>query len=378
MTADVTITDVTGADAEPAGAAGEPTGPRILLFTGRFEVRASSAATLRLCRDLPGEGFRVSAVCADADRVPPNARHLPIREYRDFDRPLWGAVVLEGLRRDLRDEPPDLIHVQGPAVLPFGLWLARKLNRPCVLGVTAAPPIPPRLARLDGRVRRVIAISRAVAVELARRHRIAESRITVVPAGVDLPPEDGIPPVLEPGRAAVVGTAGPLEVPKGLPYFLGAAARLRRRWPDTQFLLSGAGPEEANLRRLAGDLGLAGAVTFAPNLMDFSASLRATDLFCLPSLHQGLGATMLEAMALARPVVASAVGGVEDVLTDGETGLLVSPGDSGRLAGRLGELLDDPDRARAIGRAGRRLAAEHYTAASMTAATAAVYREVLG
>ena len=356
-----------------------PGGPHVLLFTGRFEVRASSAATLRLIRDLPAEGFRVSAVCADADRVPPAARRLPIAEYRDFDRPLWGRVVLEGLRRDLRDDPPDLIHIQSAGMLPFGLWLARRLNRPCVLGVVASPESGPRLPRLDGRVRRVVAISRPVAEDFARKYRVGESRLAVVPAGVDVPPDGEVPPVLEPGRAAVVGTAGPLEVPKGLPYFLGAAARLRKKWPDTQFLLSGAGPEEANLRRLSADLGLTEAVTFAPNLMDFSASLRATDLFCLPSLHQGLGATMLEAMALARPVVASAVGGVEDVLEEEETtGLLVLPGDSGQLAGRLGELLDDPDRARAIGRAGRRLAAEKYTAAAMAAGTAAVYREVLG
>ena len=175
----------------------------------------------------------------------------------------------------------------------------------------------------------------------------------------------------------VVGTAGPLEVPKGLPFFLGAAARVRRRFPRARFLLSGAGPEEANLRRLARELNLEPATTFAPNLLDFSASLAATDVFCLPSLEQGLGATMLEAMARGRPVVASGVGGVDSVVEHGETGLIVPPADSAALAAAVEGLLADPAAARRMGEAGRAVVRARFGVARMVSETAALYRAVL-
>jgi glycosyltransferase involved in cell wall biosynthesis len=143
------------------------------------------------------------------------------------------------------------------------------------------------------------------------------------------------------------------------------------------FLLAGAGPEEANLRRVARELEIATSVTFIPNLFDFSTALSAIDIFCLPSLRQGLGTIMLEAMALARPVIATNVGGVYSVIRDNETGLVVPPSDSSRLADCILELLRDPVRARALGEAGRRLVIEKFGVEQMVEKTTALYREVL-
>src|SRR5690606_21945349 len=145
----------------------------------------------------------------------------------------------------------------------------------------------------------------------------------------------------------------PLEATKGLPFFLGAAARVVREYPDCEFLISGAGPEEHNLRRLARSLDLASHVTFVSNLYDFNMSIDAMDIFCLPSLQQGLGVTMLEAMARGRPVIATGVGGVHSIVTDGKTGIVVPPSDSVKLSEKILELLRDPEKARRIGEAGR-------------------------
>ncbi len=119
------------------------------------------------------------------------------------------------------------------------------------------------------------------------------------------------------------------------------------------------------------------STTFAPNLLDFSASLAATDVFCLPSLEQGLGATMLEAMARGRPVVASGVGGVDSVVEDGETGLIVPPADSAALAESVARLLADPPAARRMGEAGRAVVRERFGVARMVSETAELYRTVL-
>ena len=386
--------------------------PRVLLLAGRLAVRARSAYTLRLARGLPAEGFAASPVCVDASQVSWEVRdRLGLRVYRDLDRPVWGRVVREGLLHDLREDPPDLVHIQSPEMLGCGTYLARRLGRPAVVTFPAAPAGLDRFAKLDVRVVRVIAISKAVAADLVGVCRAPAKRVRVIHSGVDAddnafvphpdpaepadpdeppprpadeegpepsPPADAdAGPVLPPGRVPVVGTAGPLEVPKGLPFFLGAAARVRRRFPDVRFLLSGAGPEEGNLRRLSRELGLEPAVTFAPNLLDFSASLAATDVFCLPSLEQGLGATMLEAMARGRPVVASGVGGVDSVVDDGETGLIVPPANSAALAEGVARLLADPPAARRMGEAGRAVVRDRFGVARMVSETAALYRTVL-
>jgi glycosyltransferase involved in cell wall biosynthesis len=171
--------------------------------------------------------------------------------------------------------------------------------------------------------------------------------------------------------------AGPLESIKGLPFFLGAAKRVLAVRPDVEFLVCGAGPEETNLRQLSKDLEIAGQVAFVPNVADFSESLAAMDIFCLPSLQQGLGTIMLEAMAHGKPVIASGVGGVFSVIRDNETGLVVPPSNSEQLAERILELLNDPVRARAIGEAGRRMVHENFSSDDMVTETAAVYREAV-
>ena len=191
---------------------------------------------------------------------------------------------------------------------------------------------------------------------------LENNQITQLPADLS--------PPLEPGHFPVVSTAGPLEAIKGIPYFLGAARQVLASRRDVEFLVAGAGPEEANLRRVARELDIADRVTFVPYVLGFSDSLAATDIFCLPSLQQGLGSIMLEAMALGRPVIATGVGGVSSVIRDGETGLIVPPQNSGELARRIIELLDQPARARAMGAQARKLVVEQYSVDTMVHRTA--------
>ena len=348
---------------------------KVLLLAGRFEVRASCAYTLRLLEHLGGHGIDSWMVCSDAAKISPEQRgRLPIHEYRYFDRPLWGRVVLEAIRRNWHSSPPDVIHLQSPAVYQQGLWLARAWGRPVIMTVATSLPSRNRFPDVGGRCRKVIAISRSVADDLTRRNRVPSEHVVVIPSGVDVPAMQDEHGVLADDRGPVIGTAGPLEATKGLPFFLGAAARVVRECPDCEFLISGAGPEEHNLRRLARNLKLGGHVTFVSQLFDFEMSLDAMDIFCLPSLQQGLGVTMLEAMIRGRPVIATGVGGVDSVITDGVTGLTVPPSNSEKLAERMLELLNDPERARKIGEAGRQFVREEFSVERMVAETAAVYR----
>lgn len=352
---------------------------RVLLFAGPFQVRGSSAYTIRLAARLGEHGFSPQVICPDA-RLIDRARRadLPIAEYPHLNFPVWGRVVMELLRRDLASEPPDLVHIQSRSVLPQGTWLARRLERPFVLTVHDYVPPNERLA-FDRRLgRRIIAVSESVRSELLSRTGLTDELVTVIPSGVESTVDAEALPVLDPGHVPVVGTAGPLEAVKGVPFFLGAARNVLAAHKEVEFLVAGAGPEEENLRRLARELDITEHVTFVPNLLGFTGSLAAMDIFCLPSLKQGLGTTMLEAMALGKPVIASGVGGVYSVIRDGETGLVVPPKDSGRLAERILEVLDDPMRARAIGESGRRLVQKEFNVETMVRRTAGLYEEVLG
>lgn len=352
--------------------------PSILLLAGRFSLRGTCQYTLRLAEHLPSYGFDVSVVCPDARLVDRHRREdLHIQEIPFLQAPLWSHVALRMLWHQLAQNPPDLIHIQSRSAVPQGVWLARKLRRPFVL--TAHDYQQPRqqfhLPLLW--CRKVIAVSEAVRNDLLLRAGIPEPLVTVIHSGVDCSNQADQHPILSPGVVSVIGTAGPLEAVKGLPFFLGAAARVLATGRAVEFLIAGAGPEEDNLRRLASELGINDHVTFVPNLLDFSEALQAMDIFILPSLQQGIGTIMLEAMAWGRPVIATKVGGVYQVVRDQETGLLVPPSDSAALAAGIMKLLDQPDRARTIGAAARDEVLAEFNSEQMLQRTADLYRDVL-
>jgi glycosyltransferase involved in cell wall biosynthesis len=351
----------------------------VLLLAGRFEVRGTSSYTLRLARGLTGFGFHPCVITPDARAMEDSVRRdLQIQTCRRLDSRLFSPIILRWLASRLAANPPEVIHVQTRRLWRHGSWLARRLQRPMVLTVHDHLSAHEAL-RVDRRwCQRIIAVSDAVAAELLSRTRLPRELVEVIPSGVEIRADDACPPVLEPGHIPVVGTAGPLEAVKGFPYFLGAAHRVLAAGREAEFLIAGAGPEEGTLRRLARELGISRKVTFVPYLLDFSPSLAATDIFCLPSLQQGLGTIMLEAMSYARPVIATAVGGISSIITHGETGLVVPPASSVDLAERIIELLDNPVKARGLGEAARRHVADHYSARQMIAKTADLYRRVIG
>jgi len=351
---------------------------RVLLLAGVFEVRGSTATTLRLAERLPEQGFDPLVVCSDADRLSAEVcRELSIRQYRGLSKRLVGRLVGRRLHADFADRPPDLIHVQSRHMVSLGGRLADAWGVPMIVSVHDVLQGQDRM-ELPRSVQKVLAVSEAVGESLIDRVGVSADRVRVVPAGVDVPDVERLVGVLEPDRDPSIGTAGPLEVVKGLPYFLSAAQKVLAAGRDVEFLVAGTGPEEDNLRRLAGELGIRDRVTFLPDRPDFTDALAALDVFCLPSLQQGLGTIMLEAMSLARPVIASAVGGICGVIRDGETGLVVPSEDSAALAQRMLSLLDDPVAARAIGEAGRRDVLARFGTATMVEGTVAVYNEVIG
>jgi glycosyltransferase involved in cell wall biosynthesis len=176
----------------------------------------------------------------------------------------------------------------------------------------------------------------------------------------------------------LVGTLGRLDEPKkGLRTFLAAAARVAAAEPRARFVLIGDGPARQELERRAASLGLRERVRFHGEVEDPERLLPGLDLLAQPSLWEGFGLSVVEAMAAGVPVVASRVGGIPEAARDESEAVLVPPGDATRLAEAMVSLLRDPARAARLGAAGRRRALEEFSLERLVEETAALYDTLL-
>jgi glycosyltransferase involved in cell wall biosynthesis len=278
-------------------------------------------------------------------------------------RPWRLAAVLRRMR-------PAAVHAHGYAAAAVA---AAAGARPLV--VTAhnlpGPLVVPRWGALW------LAASHAVADGLVRRGVPARPVRVLPPACrlVSAKPADagrrqararwGLPP-----EAPVVGFLGRLTREKGVDVLEAAFRQLRRRHPDIRLAVWGEGPLRRRLGRVPGSL-LGGPTD------DVASALAAVDVVAVPSRREGLGLAALEALALGRPVVASAVGGLPEVVRHGAWGWLVPPGDPGALARALADLLGDAAVRRRMGEAGRAFAAG-FPAEGLAAAVVRAYRDLLG
>lgn len=175
----------------------------------------------------------------------------------------------------------------------------------------------------------------------------------------------------------VVGNVGRLARQKGQRHLIRALPYLLERVPRAYVVIAGGGDQEPYLRALADELGVAERVRVLGPRRDVPAIMRAVDVFAMPSMWEGFGISLLEAMAEARPIVASRVATIPEVVVDGESGLLVPPGDPVTLGEALASLAADPERAKCLGNAGKQRLERHFSLEKMVADTETLYEELL-
>jgi len=175
----------------------------------------------------------------------------------------------------------------------------------------------------------------------------------------------------------VVTTVGRLSREKGHPCLLEAARSILGEHPAARFMIVGDGPARGQLEQQARSLGINAAVIFAGYQADVAGFLGASDLFVLPSLREGTPNALLEAMALAKPVVVSRVGGVPEIVQDGETGFLVPPQDPDSVAQAVLALMRDSNRAAAMGQRARQVIEQDFSVQRLARKIVAVYHQVL-
>lgn len=178
-------------------------------------------------------------------------------------------------------------------------------------------------------------------------------------------------------KHCVVAVVARLVWFKGIDVLIAALPSVLSRSPEVRVVIAGAGPLRDALDVQARALGVSAALIFLGERSDIPAILAAADIFALPSVSEGLPISILEAMATGKPVVASAVGGVPELVSDGETGFLVPARDPRGLAEALVFLADNPAARVRMGTAGRAHVAAAFTTARMVGRTESLYRDVL-
>ena len=295
-------------------------------------------------------------------------------------RPWTAPAVLRSLRALgalLKEWRPILVHAHGSRGALYAGLAARRLHIPVIWHVRIADPDPrldPLLLRLSTRI---IAISQAVRSRFP--HGASRDKVQVVYNGIDpqvwpLAEED--PSAAEAPRILLVGR---LSVNKGQATLIHAMPTILQSWPKARAVLLGRDEEgeELRLRRLAKELRVVESVEFSDWTVNPQPQYRAATVVVLPSRSEGFGRTLVEAALTGRPVVASRVGGIPEVVLDGETGFLVSPDDPVLLADRILSLLGNRSLRLRMGAAGRRHALASFTIQEHARGVMAIYAEIL-
>jgi glycosyltransferase involved in cell wall biosynthesis len=362
--------------------------PRVLLV-----CQPTDGGVFRHVRDLagglPAYGFDVALAAPPLAGAAPAETVVALPLVRALS-PGADARALAGLLRAVRALRPDIVHAHSskagavarlarvlaprtPVVYTphgyahAGYFESRAQRRAYALAERALTPLAARIVC-------VCEAERRLALGLG-----AGSRARLVYNGIDSPAETAVHPEVAAlrERGPVIATVTLLRPGKGIETLLDALPAVLAAHPGAQLAIAGAGVDQAPLEARARALGVTAAVHFLGFVPETTCVLRGADVFVSSSWAESFPYVVLDAMALARPIVATRVGGVGEAVRDGESGLLVAPRDAGALARALNRLLSDPAGAAAMGARARARVAAQFSRERMLEGLAAVFRDVL-
>jgi glycosyltransferase involved in cell wall biosynthesis len=285
------------------------------------------------------------------------------------------------LRRLIRRTAYDIVHFHTKRAHALALWMPRGRQRPRYVVTRRMDYAEPRTwytrhlynRRVDG----VVAISRSI-VDVLVAAGVERGNIRWIPSGIEPGRFAAVQPRRDsPGKTTVIGSLAALETRKGQQYLLEAAALLKARGLRLEYRIAGEGPLRETLEAESRRLGLGADVRFVGFVGDPAEFLSGIDIFAMPSLHEGLGVAVLEAMAAGKPVVAARVGGLAESVLDGVTGILIPARDPDALARALAQLAQSRDMAQSMGRRGRERAQDVFSLENTAAQNELYYRELL-
>lgn len=366
---------------------------RLMIAIDSYRVSGPAKGVLDFCEAARGHVDPIVVLFQRGRGVPTDVqeecrrRGVPVEvvpERRRYDLSLLSRTL--NLARSLR---PALVQTHGYKADVVGLAVRERLGVPWVafshgptyegLKMRAYLAVDALIIR---RADRVVAVSAARRAQLERTG-CTPGRVVTIHNAVEMPggaPADAASVRRElglPMDQPVVAVVGRLSPEKGQVYFVEAMAEIVRSVPGARGLIVGDGPDEGRLRARVAALGLQGVIHFTGYRRDMPRIYPAIDLLVLPSRSEGLPNAVLEAMSHGRPVIATRVGGLPEVIEDGVTGVLVPPGDPHALSQAVVTLLHAPARQTSMGLSARVRAERDFCVRSRAERILSMYREVL-
>lgn len=347
------------------------------------EWRGGQNQALLLLRGLRARGYGAELLAARNSELARRARAagIPVREA---SKAFAGAAAAPALRRLLAHEGFSVLHANEPHALTAA-WLVRAHRRmPVFASRRVAYPLRDgrfALARYRSATK-IIAISQFVQ-EQAAASGLPREQFCVIYEGEDIPPE--VTPAERetararwkiPAEAPLLGCVSVLSPDKGQEELIRAMPSLCGEFPGTRLLLAGDGPSRPQLEALTASLGLTGAVIFAGFVTNITEVYAALDAFLFPAQFEGLGTSLLAAMARGIPPVAYRRCAFPEIIEDGVSGFLADVS-QGHFSDAVRRLLADPGLRRTMGGAARKRAAEKFSSARMVEETIALYEHAL-
>ncbi len=299
------------------------------------------------------------------------------------------ALFLRDLTQKIRHIAPDILHLWLISAHVWGslaYWLS---GRPCPVVAAVRNAVPNH--RLMALVYRVLMTYTHVVTCNTRRtrqdllaHGVCTQNVAYIPNGIDAGAYETSACAARVKRdwhipldKTVIGAVGRIVAQKNPMMFVEMARSLARSHADVHFVMVGDGELRPRVEDAIAQYGLRDRFTLVGTQRDIAAWLNVFDIFVLTSAHEGMPNVVMEAMCARLPVVATAVGGVPELLSHGQSGLLVEPGDVQGLVQRVADLLQDRPGREALGHQGRHAIETHYALDRMAEATAKVYQQLL-
>ena len=362
---------------------------RILFLANHFNTGGITSYVMTLAKGLLRRGHHVVVSSSGGDRVvdleAAGIRHAmaPLCVKCEVHPKIFFS--LPKLFKLVKDEKIDLIHAQTRSTQVCASMLSRLTGIPMVSTCHGffRPHWGRRMFPLWGKA--VIAISPQVAGHLIKDLRVEEKDVTVVQNGIELDkfrPLEAFKKIDHRRRwgffdGPLIGIVARLSDVKGHRYLIEAMPDVLKAFSNVQCLIVGVGPQEEQLKEQARTMGLGESIRFLNVVNKTGELLRLLDIFILPSVQEGLGLSAMEAGACGVPVIASRVGGIPEVVMDGETGILVPSQDPKALADAIVCLLSDSAKMLTFGKRAREIASERFSADRMVEGTITVYHKAL-
>jgi glycosyltransferase involved in cell wall biosynthesis len=357
---------------------------RVLHVDSSLGWRGGQNQVVLTAQGMAARGHVVTVVCRAGGALEGRVREAGLDAIPVvFSGDAWPQAAWS-LARIARSSRPDIVHLHDANSVGAGV-IARRLlglRAPLVASRRVDFALRGTFSRLKYRsCERIVAVSRAIAAVLEasgvppRRIRLVYEGVSdrsPLPGGLNALRELGVP-----ADALVVGNIAALTDHKDHATLVEAAALVLRRVPSAAFVVLGEGDLRPRIEARIAELGIADRFVLAGFRADVDRLLPTFGVLCLSSHMEGLGTSLLDAMAFRRPIVATAAGGISEVVDDAVNGRLVPPRDPQALAHALTELLSSSELRESMGCAGRRRFEERFTAERMVGATIRVYEEVL-